>query len=68
MRAYFGAHTNTTSDFFGSPQEIAERLQPFVDNGLTMLVIRFVEQDLPKQAELMREAMSLVQPAARASV
>jgi probable F420-dependent oxidoreductase len=64
MRAYFGAHSNTTSDFFGSPREIAQRLQPFVEAGLTMLVVRFVEQDLPKQTALMRETVALLRPAA----
>jgi alkanesulfonate monooxygenase len=60
MRAYFGAHSNTTSDFFGSPREIAQRLQPFVDAGLTMVVVRFVEQDLRKQTELMQEMVALL--------
>ncbi len=67
MRAYFGSHRNTTTDFFGSPKEIAQRLQPFVDAGLTTLVVRFVEQDLPKQTELMREMVTLLSPAAAAS-
>ena len=67
MRAYFGSHRNSTSDFFGSPREIAERLQPFVDEGLTRLVIRFVEQDLSKQTELMRDAVSLLRPAVAAT-
>jgi alkanesulfonate monooxygenase len=64
MLAYFGSHSNTTSDFFGSPKEIAERLQPFVDAGLTTVVVRFVEQDLPKQTALMREMVALLRPAA----
>jgi probable F420-dependent oxidoreductase len=66
MQAYFGSHRNPTSDFVGSPREIAARLQPFVDNGLTMIVIRFIEQDLSKQMELMREAIALLGPAAAA--
>jgi alkanesulfonate monooxygenase len=63
MRAYFGSHSNTTSDFFGSPREIAQRLQPFVDAGLTTVVARFIEQDTAKQAELMREMVGRLRPA-----
>jgi len=62
MRAYFGSHRNNTTDFFGSPREIADRLQPFVDEGLTTLVIRFVEQDLVKQTGLMQEAVARLRP------
>ena len=59
IRAYFGAHRRgETNDFFGSPSEIGQRLQAFVDEGLTMLIVRFVEQDAPKQVELLREALS----------
>src|SRR5581483_1815788 len=61
-RAYFGAHGNHTQDLIGSPEQIAERLQPLVDEGLTMVVPRFVEQDLPKQSALMREALALLHP------
>ncbi len=64
MRAYFGSHRNTTSDFFGSPKEIAQRLQPFIDAGLTTVVARIVEQNLPKQTELMQEMVALLHPAA----
>lgn len=69
LRAYFGAHSRGTStDFFGSPSEIAQRLQAFVDTGLTMLAIRFVDQDLARQAELMREAAAtLRQPTVAAA-
>jgi alkanesulfonate monooxygenase len=62
MRAYFGSHSNSTSDFFGSPDEIAARLQPLVEAGLTMVVVRFVEQDLAKQTELMQDAVSRLRP------
>jgi alkanesulfonate monooxygenase SsuD/methylene tetrahydromethanopterin reductase-like flavin-dependent oxidoreductase (luciferase family) len=67
MQAYFGSHRGTTSDFFGSPGEIADRLQPLVDAGLTTLVIRFIEQDLPKQTELTREALARLRPAVPAA-
>jgi alkanesulfonate monooxygenase SsuD/methylene tetrahydromethanopterin reductase-like flavin-dependent oxidoreductase (luciferase family) len=62
MRAYFGTHTNNTSDLIGTPEQIAQRLQPLVDEGLTMLVPRFVDPDLPRQTELMREALSMLRP------
>jgi alkanesulfonate monooxygenase SsuD/methylene tetrahydromethanopterin reductase-like flavin-dependent oxidoreductase (luciferase family) len=62
MQAYFGTHTNNTSDLIGSPEQIARRLQPLVDEGLTMLVPRFVDPDLPRQTELLREALSLLRP------
>lgn len=58
LEAYFGTHRRgEANDFFGSPREIAQRLQGFADAGLTMLIVRFVEQDLPKQFELLREAV-----------
>jgi alkanesulfonate monooxygenase len=58
LRSYFGVHARTTTDFFGSPPEIAAKLRPLVDQGLTMLVIRYLDQDLPKQLELTREALT----------
>jgi alkanesulfonate monooxygenase SsuD/methylene tetrahydromethanopterin reductase-like flavin-dependent oxidoreductase (luciferase family) len=64
MRAYFGTHRGTTSDFFGSPDEIAQRLQVFVDAGLTTIVARIVEQDLPKQTALLREMAARLTPSA----
>ena len=57
LRTYFGSHQPTVIDFFGSPAEIGQRLQELVEAGLTMVVIRFVEPDLPKQAGLLREAV-----------
>ncbi len=63
MQAYFGTHRGTTSDFFGSPEEIAARLQLFVDAGLTTIVARVVEQDLPKQTALMRKMAARLHPA-----
>ena len=63
IQAYFGAHhRGEQNDFFGSPEEIAQRLRDFVGAGLSIVIIRFVEQDLAKQISLMQQAMRLLRP------
>jgi len=62
MRVYFGSHRNTTTELLGSPGEVAQRLQGLLDAGLTTLVIRFLDQDVAKQTELLREALGLLRP------
>lgn len=58
---YFGTHPPRQNNWFHSPESAAERLRGYVDHGLTMLAIRFVDRDLNKQVELMREAIALVE-------
>jgi len=65
MRAYFGGHRNTTTDLFGSPQEIARQLEPLLEAGLSMMVVRFVDEDVPKQLALLREALAAPRPLSR---
>ena len=60
LRVYFGVHLKTTSDFFGTPAEVAGWLQGLVDGGLTMVVVRFVDPDVSTQTELLREAIAVL--------
>jgi len=48
------------SPFFGSPRDIAQRLQGYVDAGLTMVIARLVDPDVAKQADLLRETAALL--------
>ena len=55
LTAYFGGHhqTGASAGFFGSPSEIAGRLQTMVDGGLTSVVARIISNDLEGQAKLL---------------
>jgi alkanesulfonate monooxygenase SsuD/methylene tetrahydromethanopterin reductase-like flavin-dependent oxidoreductase (luciferase family) len=57
IERYFGTHPPRENNWFGSPSSIAARLQGFADAGLTMLAVRFVDDDLDKQIGLMHEAL-----------
>jgi alkanesulfonate monooxygenase SsuD/methylene tetrahydromethanopterin reductase-like flavin-dependent oxidoreductase (luciferase family) len=57
---YFGTHPPRENNWFGAPGTIATRLQQYVDLGLSMVVVRFIDSNLAKQVELMREALSIV--------
>jgi len=45
------------SPFFGTPKECAEKLQPYVDAGVTAIVARFVAQDAQAQMRLFVEEL-----------
>jgi probable F420-dependent oxidoreductase len=45
------------SPFFGTPEECAEKLQPYVDGGLTAIAARFVAQDAQAQMRLFIEEL-----------
>ena len=55
LSAYFGNHhqSGASAGFFGSPLEIAARLQTMVDGGLTSVVARIISNDLAGQAKLL---------------
>lgn len=58
LTEYFGVHPPRQNNWFCSPSSFASRLQGYVDHGLTMLAIRFIDKDLAKQVELAREALA----------
>lgn len=60
LEAYFGAHAPRRNNVFGSPVQVARHFEGFAQAGLTMLAIRFVDPDLRKQVDLMREALTLL--------
>jgi alkanesulfonate monooxygenase SsuD/methylene tetrahydromethanopterin reductase-like flavin-dependent oxidoreductase (luciferase family) len=45
------------SPFFGTPEECAEKLQPYINAGLTAIVARFVAQDAQAQMGLFIEEL-----------
>lgn len=57
LDAYFGGHKagNAANGYFGSPEEIAEHLQPLIDRGLTTICARIVSNDYEGQAELIQK-------------
>lgn len=57
LTEYFGEHPPRENNWFCSPASFASRLQGYVDHGLTMLAIRFIDKNLAKQVELAREAL-----------
>jgi alkanesulfonate monooxygenase SsuD/methylene tetrahydromethanopterin reductase-like flavin-dependent oxidoreductase (luciferase family) len=45
------------SPFFGTPEECAQKLQPYVDGGLTTIAARFVAPDAQAQMRLFMEQL-----------
>jgi alkanesulfonate monooxygenase SsuD/methylene tetrahydromethanopterin reductase-like flavin-dependent oxidoreductase (luciferase family) len=65
LTAYFGGHhqSGASAGFFGSPLEVAARLQTMVDGGLTSVVARIVCSDLEGQAKLLLgEMLPMIAP------
>ena len=59
LDAYFGAHhrSGAAAGYFGSPEEVAERLQEMVDRGLTTVVARVIGSDFEQQSKLLLDDM-----------
>ena len=45
------------SAFFGTPEQCAEKLRPYIDGGMTAIVARFVADDAKAQMRLMLEEL-----------